>query len=211
MLKDSRHTLFTTDDSLILASGSPRRQQMLGQLGIAFTVITADVDERPLAGERPAAYVKRLAAAKAEAVAAQHPASWVLAADTIVTAAGHLLGKPTCATQAAAMLADLAGQRHEVLTGVCLLHHGRDRRHLFYCQTAVWFQPLDEQLIAAYVATGEPLDKAGAYGIQGLGGCLVERIEGSYTNVVGLPLAQTITVLRKAGVIAPAAKVVKAP
>ena len=197
------HTLFVTRAPLILASGSPRRQRMLADLGITFTVVTADVDERPLENEAPVAYVERLAEAKAAAVAQQDTDHWILAADTVVVRDDVLLGKPADADAAKAMLTRLAGRRHEVITGVCLLHRGRNEQQRFHCRTTVWFTPLDAALIDAYVATGEPLDKAGAYGIQGLGGCLVERIEGSYANVVGLPLAETVARLRDAGVIAP--------
>ncbi len=203
--------LFTTGSSLVLASASPRRRQMLAGLGIRFTVHTADVDERPREGETPAAYVERLAASKAETVAQRYPDHWVLAADTVVVRGSTLLGKPADAAAARAMLAELAGRRHDVFTGVCLRHRRRRSCHRFHCRTGVWFHDLDSRLIAAYVATGEPLDKAGGYGIQGMGGCLVERIEGSYTNVVGLPLGQTVAVLQRAGVITPAGEATGSP
>jgi len=198
--------LFTTIAPLVLASGSPRRRQMLADLGITFTVVTASVDERPRPDEDPFAYVERLAMDKATAVATQHPDHWILAADTIVVLNDTMLGKPTDADEARAMLTRLSGELHRVITGVCLLHERRGTCHRFACRTTVRFAQLAPALIDAYVATGEPLDKAGAYGIQGLGGCLVKSIEGSYSNVVGLPLAETVAALLDASIIVPAGR-----
>lgn len=171
---------------LVLASRSPRRQEILRQAGIAFTVRAAEVDETPLAGEKPDEYVLRLAEAKA--LAAPHQAGEiVLGADTTVVIDGEILGKPADDGDARRMLRLLAGRRHEVLTGICL---SRDRYLLRDCaSTAVWFAPLSEPEIDGYVATGEPMDKAGAYAIQGLASKFVTRIEGCYFNVMGLPVA----------------------
>jgi septum formation protein len=171
---------------LVLASQSPRRAEILRNAGIAFTVRSAEIDETPLEAERPGPYVRRLAEAKARAIEAA-PDEIVLAADTTVVAAGELLAKPVDAEDARRMLRLLSGRRHEVLTGICLR-----RGTQILCDqasTAVWFSPLSETEIDEYVATGEPMDKAGAYGIQGLASRFVERIEGCYFNVMGLPVS----------------------
>lgn len=184
---------------LVLASASPRRRELLAQVGVhRVRVQVADVDETPLPGEDPAAYVSRLALAKARAVAARRrqagePALPVLGADTTVVLAGELLGKPADAGEAGAMLARLSGREHEVLTAVALV--AGDREAVRLCRTRVRFRPLAADAIARYVESGEPMDKAGGYGIQGLGGALVAHIEGSYTGVVGLPLGETIDLL----------------
>lgn len=171
---------------LVLASASPRRRDLLASLGLAFTVRPVVIDESPLDGEAPDAYVGRLAAAKASAEGAA--GELVLAADTVVALDGELLGKPAGPAEARAMLARLAGRRHEVFTGVALRDPGRERLEQAVARTSVDIAPLSADRIAWYVDTGEPLDKAGAYAIQGLGALLVTRIEGNYTNVVGLPL-----------------------
>lgn len=177
---------FYTEIMLVLASRSPRRQEILRQAGIAFTVRAAEVDETPLAGEKPDEYVRRLAEAKALA-APRQAGETVLGADTTVVIDDEILGKPADDGDARRMLRLLAGRRHEVLTGICL---SRDR-HLVrdWAATAVWFAPLSEPEIDGYVASGEPMDKAGAYAIQGLASKFVTRIEGCYFNVMGLPVA----------------------
>lgn len=172
---------------LVLASASPRRAELLTAAGFAFTVAHADIDETPRPGEAPAAYVQRLAVGKAQAVAARQPEALVLGADTTVVVDGDILAKPADAADAAAMLRRLAGRAHEVLTGVALAGPAATRVALG--TTRVWFAPMTEADIATYVATGEPMDKAGAYGIQGWAARFVTRIEGSYSNVVGLPVA----------------------
>jgi septum formation protein len=186
---------------LLLASRSPRRAELLRTLGIAFAVIDVEVDETPSPRETPAAYVRRLARLKAEAghAAAGARAQPVLAADTTVVLDGEILGKPRAADDAQAMLTRLAGRVHEVLTGVALIDRYGAIEDIV-AATHVTFRALDARSIAAYVASGEPADKAGAYGIQGLGGALVDRIDGSYSNVVGLPLAETLALLDAAGV-----------
>jgi septum formation protein len=187
--------------ALLLASGSPRRADLLRTLGVAFRVLDVEVDETTRMGEAPVDYVRRLARDKARAghAVAGDASLPVLAADTTVVLDGAILGKPLDDADARAMLARLAGRTHEVLTGVAVI----DARGLpvdTVLATRVRFRALTPAEIAAYVASGEPLDKAGAYGIQGLGGALVERIEGSYSNVVGLPLAETLALLDAAGV-----------
>lgn len=178
----------------ILASASPRRRALLAGAGLQFEVRPAHLDETPHPGERPAAHVRRLARAKAGAVHGEA----VLAADTTVDLDGEILGKPVDAADAVAMIRRLAGRRHLVHTGVALRVRGRT--WAFVAHTPVWFRPLTDAEIAAYVATGDPLDKAGAYGIQSAGGAVVDRVRGSYTNVMGLPLRETIELLRRHGV-----------
>ena len=178
---------------LVLASQSPRRREILRLAGIPFTVRVGDVDESVLDGESPADYVQRLAAAKACAVEAG-PGETVLGADTTVVIDGEILAKPADADDARRMLARLSGRRHEVLTGVCL------RRGVTatceFVTTGVVFATLTAAEIDEYVASGEPMDKAGAYAIQGLASKFVERIEGDYFNVMGLPVALVYRRLR---------------
>ena len=196
---------FQTDKPLILASASPRRRDFFRALGLGCTLLAADVDETLRPGELPEAFVLRLAEAKARMVAEQEPAAWVVAADTVVDIAGAILGKPVDQAEAMAMLRRLNGQWHEVWTGVCI---GRARDNVWdrrAVKTAVKFAAFSDEVLAAYLATGEPLDKAGAYGIQGRGAFLVERIDGSWSNVVGLPLAEVVAELLQLGVISPLA------
>jgi septum formation protein len=171
---------------LVLASRSPRRAELLQAAGIEFTIRVADIDETLREGEAPRDYVLRLAAEKAQAIPASED-EVVLGADTSVVLGREIMGKPRDAADATRMLRALSGQRHEVITGFCLKQRGIE----VLCDiasTAVWFAPLSDAEIAAYVESGEPMDKAGAYGIQGLASRFVERIDGSYTNVVGLPV-----------------------
>ena len=174
---------------LILASASPRRRELLAQAGFTFEVRPADVDESVRPGEDPTAYVTRLAREKAQAMfnAAGDPAAVVLGADTTVTLDGHILGKPEDAADAARMLRLLSGRVHQVVTGVAVVTtQGVEAAAEV---TAVSFAAMSEADITAYVATGEPMDKAGAYGIQGMAAKWIPRVEGCYFNVVGLPLA----------------------
>jgi septum formation protein len=171
---------------LVLASSSPRRREILTNAGIPFTVRIAPVDESYFAGEDPMDYVRRVAQWKASAAPAG-PAEIVLGADTTVVADGAILGKPDDAADAQRMLERLSGRRHEVLTGICL-KRGADTV-VDHAVTAVWFAPLTTAEIAAYVATGEPTDKAGAYAIQGIASRYIDRVEGCYFNVVGLPVS----------------------
>jgi len=172
-----------------LASRSPRRSELLRRAGIQFRVQAADVDETAFPGEPPVGYVRRLALAKAQAV----PGDLVLGADTIVVIDGQILGKPADVRDAARMLRLLSGRPHEVITGICLLG-----RHAVIAHetTTVFFAHLTEREITDYVKSGEPMDKAGAYAIQGRASCFVERIQGSYTNVVGLPVTLVYRHLR---------------
>ena len=171
---------------LVLASQSPRRSEILRQAGIPFTVRVAAVDETPLQGEKPEDYVVRLAERKALAVPAGADET-VLGADTTVVVDGEMLGKPADAADARRMLARLSGRQHQVITGICLK---RGREVVRDCAaTKVWFVPMSAREIEEYVSSGEPMDKAGAYAIQGLASKFVEKIDGCYFNVVGLPMA----------------------
>ncbi len=170
----------------MLASQSPRRAEILRQAGIPFVVRSTEIDETPLYGERPEDYVRRLAEWKALAVEAS-PEETVLGADTTVVIDGEILAKPLDAAHARQMIARLADRRHEVLTGICLRRGGR--RVCDWAETKVWFAAMSEAEIDAYAASGEPMDKAGGYAIQGLASRYVERIDGSYFNVMGLPVA----------------------
>lgn len=176
--------------AFVLASSSPRRRELLARLGLRFEVVAADVDETPRRGEAAIDLVRRLAREKAERVAATRDgaAALVLAADTVVVLRGRILGKPADPDDARRMLRALSGEEHEVLTGLALVDTARARTAATVERTLVRFSAMDEDEIARYVATGEPLDKAGAYGVQGIGGLWVESIAGNYTNVVGLPL-----------------------
>ena len=177
---------------LILASASPRRAELLRAAGYEFETVVAAVDERVRDGETPAEYVRRLAAEKSAAV--QTADLIILGADTTVVIDGEILGKPQDDDEAAAMLRRLAGRRHEVLTGVSIRHGTHEVGRVE--STAVWFSTLTNEDIAWYVASGEGRDKAGAYAIQGLASRFIPRIEGSYANVVGLPVAAVGELLR---------------
>ena len=179
---------------LVLASRSPRRADLLSRAGFRFEVVPADIDERPRPGEPPAALVRRLAREKAAAVALIHADAVVLGADTLVVASGTILGKPVDASDAATMLRRLSGHAHNVLTGVAV--HAPTGRQDEVASTRVVFRKLREVEIDWYVASEEPLGKAGAYAIQGLASRFVTRIDGSYTNVVGLPMAVVDRILR---------------
>jgi septum formation protein len=178
---------------LVLASRSPRRAELLAAAGFEFTVRTADTDETPLPNESPSEYVVRVALEKARAVP-RGPGEIVLAADTTVVLDSEIMGKPLDAQDATRMLTALAGRKHEVLTGVCVMRGGEAVTDM--ASTSVWFAPMTPEEISEYVATGEPMDKAGAYGIQGFASRFVERIDGSYSNVVGLPVALVYRILR---------------
>lgn len=178
---------------LTLASQSPRRRELLGQLGLALDVRPAHTDETPRPGEPARAYVLRVAREKARAVEGEV----VLAADTAVVLDGEILGKPEGDADARRMLGALAGRAHEVVTGVCVRRGGREEEAVV--ASTVVFAPLDEARIAWYVATGEPRDKAGAYAVQGAGGAFVREVRGSVSNVVGLPLDEALALLGRAG------------
>ncbi|STR44761.1 Maf family protein [Iodobacter fluviatilis] len=187
---------------LYLASGSPRRQELLAQIGVQFERISAPVDETPLENESARDYVLRLAKAKAEAgwqamlAQGKNPLP-VLAADTTVVLDGQILGKPLDASDAAAMLAQLSGRSHEVLTSLGL--RTNTGTEVLLSVSSVTFMPLSPAQIAAYIASGEPMDKAGSYGIQGTAGLFISDLQGSFSGVMGLPLHDTATLLARHG------------
>ena len=176
-------------EQLVLASASPRRRDLLAGLQLDFEVRSAEIDESALTDELPEDHVLRLARAKAQAVA--RPGELVLAADTVVVLEGRILGKPADPADAQQMLSSLAGREHDVYTGVALFEPDRDTLVSATDRSEVRIAALDKDEISWYVSTGEPLDKAGSYAIQGLGALFVERVVGNYTNVVGLPLPLT--------------------
>ena len=186
---------------LILASASARRRDLLTAAGIPFVADAVDVDERRWRDEPAEAYAARVALAKARAGHTRHPTDAVLGADTIVVVDHDVLGKPADDAEAAAMLTRLSGREHDVLTAVSLVWPGHERSVVE--RTRVWFAPLDAAGIRWYVRSQEPRDKAGAYAIQGLASRFVLRIDGSYPNVVGLPVASVVPLLREAGIGAP--------
>lgn len=183
------------DLRVILASRSPRRAELLAAAGIPFEVLAVDVDESPRAHETPAAYVERLAVEKARAVHRLRPRARVLGADTTVTIDGDILGKPIDAADATRMLRALSGRAHDVHTGIALVTPDGVRSAVD--TTRVWFDPMTDEDISWYVETGEPMDRAGAYAIQGFASRFIPRIEGSYSNVVGLPVALVGSILKK--------------
>ena len=186
---------------LILASASQRRVALLGEAGYAFRALPADADESVVAGEEAEAYVRRVALLKARAVQASRPGDVVLAADTTVVVDGDMLGKPEGDDDARRMLVRLSGRAHVVLTGVAVVSGVREATVVV--SSTVRFRPLMPADLDWYVGTGEPADKAGAYAVQGLGGRFVESVEGSYSNVVGLPMDEVTRLLDAAGVAPP--------
>jgi len=196
--------MYCNSQTLILASASPRRQQYLLDMGLTFTVQTAAIDEQPRVEEDPFSFVIRMAKEKAAVVSASFPDAWIISGDTIVCLGKRILGKPANAEDAVNQLMALSGREHTVRTGFCVAHAGRQIEIAQVETTKVCFTTFTETTARAYVATGESLDKAGAYAIQGKGACLVQSIKGSYSNVVGLPLCELIDVLRMQGIIEPA-------
>ena len=193
----------TTDSktNLILASKSPRRHYLLTQAGLEFEVIPSTIDESKFTLSAPETYVRTLAKAKARDIARKHPGRWVLGADTIVLIDQTILGKPRSKEQARAMLQQLSGKTHQVLTGYCICCESKQVLFSETVTTSVLFKQLSEDEIDWYISSDEPFDKAGAYAIQGLGTFLVKAINGSYTNVVGLPICEVIEFLIKQGAI----------
>lgn len=196
--------MFKTLQPLILASESPRRKRLLQSVGIQLLVKPSKAKEPENLSAAPAEAAERLALFKARSIAEDFPDHWVLAADTIVVLEGRIFGKPADTFDAARMLEDLSGHAHEVITGICLQNARKNVLRSGSVATRVLFKPLSAAEMESYIRTGEPMDKAGAYGIQGIGAFLVKSVEGSYTNVVGLPLCETIEWLMEEGVIAPA-------
>jgi septum formation protein len=189
-----------TRTRVILASTSPRRKELLRQIGVEFTSDPADVDERVLPGETPEEYAVRVALEKARVAARKAGSGIVIAADTIVVLGDTILGKPADPADAERMLAMLSGRAHRVLTGLVIMDSATGRTIKRLEDTRVWFRDLSPEEIRSYVATGEPLDKAGAYGIQEKGALLIRKIEGCYFNVVGLPLSALGEILAAFGI-----------
>ena len=186
---------------LILASASPRRQELLSSAGISFEVLPSEVDEGFREGEPPEEYVVRLARRKATKAGERHKDRWVLAADTVVVIDGRILGKPGDRQEAREMLGVLSDQEHRVITGFCLLRGDSGKSREGTVTTRVRFKRLSSREIEWYLDTGEPFDKAGAYAIQGKAAFMVKEIRGSYTNVVGLPLTEVIEALQEMGAV----------
>ncbi|HVM62805.1 MAG TPA: Maf family protein [Verrucomicrobiae bacterium] len=186
---------------IILASASPRREQLLREMGLHFHVVLPNDVEELTAGAAPDVLAIQNAQRKARAVAGRHPDAIVIGADTVVVLNGKIFGKPLDRDDAHRMLTELAGQRHEVITGVCLVHRSLDTELLFADTTRVWMRPLASAQIMEYLAKVNPLDKAGAYAIQEHGDGIVARIEGSYSNVVGLPVERLRATLERLGIL----------
>jgi len=186
---------------IILASASPRRERLLREMGLRFVVVRPDDTEELSGGAAPDVVAMHNAQRKARAVAGQHPDSMVIGADTIVVLAGTIFGKPRDRADAHRMLGQLAGQRHDVITGVCLVHRSLDTELVFADTTRVWMRLLSPAQIADYLASINPLDKAGAYAIQEHGEGIVEHIDGSYSNVVGLPVERLRATLERLGMV----------
>ena len=186
--------------TVVLASASPRRHELLGMIGIAHEVDPADLDESVRAGEVPTVYALRLAREKALAVSVRRPNALVIAADTTVVVDGRIFGKPEDRDDACRMLRALSGRSHVVHTAVAVARDGGRRMESGVESTGVTFRALGDDEIAAYVATGEPMDKAGAYGIQGFGATIVERVDGDYFAVMGLALRRLVVLLAAVGV-----------
>ena len=185
--------------TLILASASPRRRELLAAAGLAFRVVPAQVDESPLPGEAADATVERLAAVKAHTVAALHPPGLVLGADTLVLSPrGRALGKPADLDEARAMLHELSGHAHTVLTGVCLCRQTPRFEEIWHCRSVVRFRTLDNEAVERYLRQVNTLDKAGAYAVQECGELIIERVDGLLSNVIGLPVEEVLARLRRA-------------
>lgn len=206
LVETSRSNIFNllkfrkgTDMQIVLASASPRRADLLRKIGLQFKIQIADIDEKINSNLNPSEQVKNLARHKAQAVASKLSSGLVLGADTIVVKDNEVLGKPGSPDEARQMLSKLSGCVHQVLTGVALIDAEKGKILIDFESTLVYFRKLSEEEISAYVKTGEPLDKAGAYGIQEKGATLVERIEGCYFNVVGLPIVRVIKMFKQMG------------
>jgi len=195
--------MYNNSESIVLASGSPRRKEFLQSLGLCFKISVASIDELAEKRELAEDFVLRMAKEKAAAVAECFPDSWIISGDTIVCLGKEILGKPASKENAVELLLQLAGQTHFVRSSFCLWHERQNIVRAQSVMTSVRFTNFSERVARAYVATGEPMDKAGGYGIQGVGGVLVDSIEGSYSNVVGLPMAELVSVLEEEGVISP--------
>jgi septum formation protein len=195
--------MFLNRCSLILASGSPRRKALLRQLGLVFDVIPPTLQEIPFAGETAANFAMRMAAQKAAQIAEKYPEACIIAADTVVALDGVVYGKPRNAEEAYLWLQSLNGKTHQVITGMTVSSRKRNLLSNTHTITQVTFAAFAKDILRAYIQTGEPMDKAGAYGIQGAGAFLVQSINGSYSNVVGLPISHLVTILLEHDVIQP--------
>lgn len=184
---------------IILASSSPRRKELLSQAGVSFSIVVSGCDETPVPGESPREMVERLAIVKAAVVADHNTNAFVIGADTTVCINGEVLGKPESVEQACEMLAKIQGRTHEVLGGIAILNRARNLERVWSHSTKVTMAPMSAEVIARYVRSGEPMDKAGSYAIQGLGLQFVESVEGSYSNVVGLNISALMAELVKVG------------
>ncbi len=195
--------MYQNQAPIILASASPRREEFLRWMGLSYSIEVADIDESQTENERPEAFVLRLAREKGEIIASRFPDCYVISGDTVVCLGTEILGKPENRSEAVAMLMRLSGQTHTVFSAYSVICRNRQLSRADLVQTEVTFTGFSEQLARAYVETGEPMDKAGAYGIQQRGVALVKSIRGSYSNVVGLPLPQLLAVLTELEVISP--------
>ena len=195
--------MFTSCCPIILASGSPRRKEFLAQLGIEFTTHPASFEEIPKAGELPAPFAVRMALAKAEQVASISPHACVIAADTVVALGQTIFGKPHDTAEALAILQALQGTTHQVITGLVVMLKARRIKEIVSDTSLVAFDLFEDTVLQAYIKTGEPMDKAGAYGIQGKGTFLVRSLHGSYSNVVGLPVHALVQILLSHELICP--------
>lgn len=195
--------MYITSEKIMLASGSPRRQRYLAELGVEFDVFVPKVDETPLAAEEPGQYVTRMAQHKGAVAQEKYPHLWIIAADTTVYLEDAILGKPCSDIDAVKILMHLQGREHCVATAFTLACRKRNICHNETVVTRVRFCQFEEREAWRYVETGESADKAGAYGIQGLGGVFVQEIKGSYTNVVGLPMCEMMMALRYHGIVTP--------
>jgi septum formation protein len=191
-----------SDTDLVLGSASPRRHDLLRSVGIRFRAVTSQVEETLLNGEEPSEHVSRLALAKAREVSGRVPGAWVLGADTIVVIDDRILGKPADVDEAKKMLTTLQSRTHVVFTGYAIINSRYpDKTRVRFVRSEVHIRGLNDAEIEGYIRTGEPMDKAGAYAIQGIGSGIVQEISGSYTNVVGLPLCEVIKDLKELGIV----------
>jgi septum formation protein len=188
-----------TASSIILASSSPRRKELLSQAGVTFSIVVSGCDETPVTGESAQEMVERLAVVKAAVVAEQHPTAYVIGADTTVCIDGEVLGKPESFEEACSMLRKIQGRTHEVLGGIAIINRSKGLEKRWSHATKVTMAPMSEEVIARYVRSGEPMDKAGSYAIQGLGLQFVDSVEGSYSNVVGLNISALMVELVELG------------
>lgn len=188
-------------EPLILASASPRRIELLKQLGLALEVIPSGIEEGACDGEQPGEHVLRLAVEKTDCISEKHPEAWVLGADTIVYIDEKILGKPHSPQEAKAMLRSLSGRTHQVFTGYAIVRRDRGQRKTGVVESRVLFREITPDELNWYVASDEPYDKAGAYAVQGRGAFFIKGIQGSFTNVMGLPLCEVVSSLKELGII----------